>query len=565
MASYNETIDGNVIDITSARHYRARLFYTVTTDDDTVSITYQTVVQMKTAYDYPMEVEASYTTASGGSSSKSSSGSATAAEYEAAGSNWFTAEATRIKWTVNYPRESYDYYVECSVDVSCYSYGTSTAEDSILIPAVDLVTVYVSDWDNTAGETIRSKWDSAQFTPGESVDAGSYWGTEPPSDIYEYVDSDECIASEGAIAWRNFRQKDVTVYVSDYCIDTGEYIREQWASTTVAPGTPVDGSLWGTDPPSEEYEFYSFDPSTEAYDGLTVDRNFTYRQVSVNCEDMTIYGESLGSAGAAKSYKYNTHVYGSAWGDNTTVGIYHTGYSYTSCSDDYAVDGLTLYRYFTPAQYDVTVHDVIGDQTGRELGNLTVQLEYDLEVYGSEISSATYPGYNYVSDTSIRVQTSNNNVYRIFEPQTYYLQYELGPGQEDEPLPRSATYDEWFKIPDPVRLGYELAGWQMQGMSNDTHYHSPDASATRVEFFGPDADCVYGPYFMNLSSEEGTIYCNAIWKAKGLGRIYIPDDPQHPYHSALCFIYHTDETTGEGKYWQCIPYIYNNGTYRIGG
>lgn len=95
-----------------------------------------------------------------------------------------------------------------TLNLSGTSAGTGSASGTAkLDPVVSYVTVYVSDWDNTASEAIRKKWASAQFIAGESVDAGDYWGTEPPSDIYEYVDSDDCTAYEGAIAWRNFRQK----------------------------------------------------------------------------------------------------------------------------------------------------------------------------------------------------------------------------------------------------------------------------------------------------------------------------------------------------------------------
>ena len=103
-----------------------------------------------------------------------------------------------------------------------------------------------------------------------------------------------------------------------------------------------------------------------------------------------------------------------------------------------------------------------------------------------------------------------------WEANEYDIKYELGGGSLSS-KPLSATYDEWFQVPNPTRTGYDFSGWTISGMTSGvTHYFGTTTSSYRTST-GTSYTTVSASYkyFKNLGTTDGQdITFTAVWDSK---------------------------------------------------
>ena len=95
----------------------------------------------------------------------------------------------------------------------------------------------------------------------------------------------------------------------------------------------------------------------------------------------------------------------------------------------------------------------------------------------------------------------------IWTPITYKLTYDLNGGTIGTVPPPSATYDAYFMVAEPTRVGYTFTGWYVGGMDSTTHYFGSSTNSNTY------AINVYDSSFKNLTSVNGaTISFIAGWE-----------------------------------------------------
>lgn len=97
-------------------------------------------------------------------------------------------------------------------------------------------------------------------------------------------------------------------------------------------------------------------------------RYFDYAQYPVQIVDRVIAGPNSGMelSTVSRQERYKTSVSGSVLGTDESVGAYYQGYYYQqSTSGIVGKDGITVYRYFVPIQYDISF-----DGSGATSGNM---------------------------------------------------------------------------------------------------------------------------------------------------------------------------------------------------
>ena len=128
--------------------------------------------------------------------------------------------------------------------------------------------------------------------------------------------------------------------------------------------------------------------------------------------------------------------------------------------------------------------------------------------------SYPYPIYHYFKN--LRSDTGTVGLQANWTANEYDIKYELGGGSLSS-KPLSATYDEWFQVPNPTRTGYDFSGWTISGMTSGvTHYFGTTTSSYRTST-GTSYTTVSASYkyFKNLGTTDGQdITFTAVWDSK---------------------------------------------------
>ena len=111
-----------------------------------------------------------------------------------------------------------------------------------------------------------------------------------------------------------------------------------------------------------------------------------------------------------------------------------------------------------------------------------------------------------------RPSTTNvvRHVYAYFEPIDYSIAYNLNDGDYGTYHPTSATFDEYVRISNPTKDGFEFAGWTAVNMDTSTAKYGSTTSTTSS--WKNSSTKVKSQYFRNLRSSKGTVTLTAQWE-----------------------------------------------------
>ncbi|MBQ8452139.1 MAG: InlB B-repeat-containing protein [Clostridia bacterium] len=146
---------------------------------------------------------------------------------------------------------------------------------------------------------------------------------------------------------------------------------------------------------------------------------------------------------------------------------------------------------------------------------------------GTEFT-APASGYEYVKMLN-SVDGSTVTITANWTAKKYYIAYELDGGSFGTSHPTSATYDSWFKVDNPTKLGYTFNRWNISNMTTDTtHYASSSESITNAyssiaASFIPNATRLY---YLNLrsggaNSDSDKVLFTARWTANTYNIQYV--------------------------------------------
>lgn len=268
------------------------------------------------------------------------------------------------------------------------------------------------------------------------------------------------------VIYRYFAPQNYAVTLVDMVLNEDTVLGTDTTLNKLA-GDTVKGSDYGTTSPYTGYTFNSDTSTTVSAAGTTVYRYFTRNNYTVSYIDVVSGdgGKELGRNNIDKGF--NVSVSGAEMGTDTTAGAYYPGYYYTgnSSTSTVTVDGATVYRYFSPASYDITYISVLNDIAGKELGR---EMAAGAGVFGTVVSGdalgtdttdgAYFTGYTYFASTQATVTTDGAVVYRLFSSSSYDLNLELNGGTLDDPV-TSYQYGTATNLPNAYRIGYSFAGW----------------------------------------------------------------------------------------------------------
>ena len=112
--------------------------------------------------------------------------------------------------------------------------------------------------------------------------------------------------------------------------------------------------------------------------------------------------------------------------------------------------------------------------------------------------------WDFENDT---VGDTNIVLYAKWTANKYNITYELNEGTFGTNHPTTATYDIDFNVSNPTRTGYTFTGWNITGMSNDTHIIGGDYKT------GTSIDSTKAEAFRNLqSTDNATVIFTAQWQ-----------------------------------------------------
>ena len=181
------------------------------------------------------------------------------------------------------------------------------------------------------------------------------------------------------------------------------------------------------------YYYTGCSSATVGTSGATVYRYFSPANYTVICIDVdgtNTNGTELGRS--TFSAAYNSTVYGSAKGSDTSKGKYYSGYSYTGCtSAKVTTSGATVYRFFSAANYLVICIDVIGNNNGAELGRTSWSTTFNSTVSGGDLGTDTsdgayYSNFIYENCSTETVSDEETIVYRYFRKSIDFEMPETG-------------------------------------------------------------------------------------------------------------------------------------------
>ena len=245
-------------------------------------------------------------------------------------------------------------------------------------------------------------------------------------------------------------------------------------------------------------------------------------------DDTTVntYGGTFISNGT--TYYYNSTT---GWVDTGSSISYNSGYlpSYSNLSVSTVARKLVENIYI--ATFDSWFNILIPTKVGYTFNgwsfSTTISGGHTItKNYGTSTSS-------YNSTTSNSFKTGPNDIYfrnmygsiynydqttfsATWTANEYDIEYELGGGSLSS-KPLSATYDEWFQVPNPTRTGYTFSGWTISGMTSGvTHYFGTTTSSYRTSTGTSytTASASY-KYFKNLGTTDGQeITFTAVWDSK---------------------------------------------------
>ena len=245
-------------------------------------------------------------------------------------------------------------------------------------------------------------------------------------------------------------------------------------------------------------------------------------------DDTTVntYGGTFISNGT--TYYYNSTT---GWVDTGSSISYNSGYlpSYSNLSVSTVARKLVENIYI--ATFDSWFNILIPTKVGYTFNgwsfSTTISGGHTItKNYGTSTSS-------YNSTTSNSFKTGPNDIYfrnmygsiynydqttfsATWTANEYDIEYELGGGSLSS-KPLSATYDEWFQVPNPTRTGYTFSGWTISGMTSGvTHYFGTTTSSYRTSTGTSytTASASY-KYFKNLGTTDGQeITFTANWDSK---------------------------------------------------
>ena len=245
-------------------------------------------------------------------------------------------------------------------------------------------------------------------------------------------------------------------------------------------------------------------------------------------DDTTVntYGGTFISNGT--TYYYNSTT---GWVDTGSSISYNSGYlpSYSNLSVSTVARKLVENIYI--ATFDSWFNILIPTKVGYTFNgwsfSTTISGGHTItKNYGTSTSS-------YNSTTSNSFKTGPNDIYfrnmygsiynydqttfsATWTANEYDIEYELGGGSLSS-KPLSATYDEWFQVPNPTRTGYTFSGWTISGMTSGViHYFGTTTSSYRTST-GTSYTTVSASYkyFKNLGTTDGQdITFTAVWDSK---------------------------------------------------
>lgn len=125
-------------------------------------------------------------------------------------------------------------------------------------------------------------------------------------------------------------------------------------------------------------------------------------------------------------------------------------------------------------------------------------------------------GYTYFSKLS---SSASGAVTFIANWETIGYKIEVDPagGKIVENAPESVGFSEVFKVPKPIKDGYDFAGWKVTGVDVDKQArYGTSAQSMTQKFTNKEADGSFlakGEYFASLTTEENkTIHFEATWE-----------------------------------------------------
>ena len=148
-------------------------------------------------------------------------------------------------------------------------------------------------------------------------------------------------------------------------------------------------------------------------------------------------------------------------------------------ADDYQ-DDIALYPIFEENEYDVTCYDVVGSETGLELGTTPGKYKYNAtSIALGTWEPKTYPGYTYSRyvdlgqsqyvESYVTANSNLNKVYRIYTANKYSVLLNLNATDANyNGAPITVTYNQPFPTVSnpPTRSGYTLMGYFLDADSD---------------------------------------------------------------------------------------------------
>lgn len=174
-------------------------------------------------------------------------------------------------------------------------------------------------------------------------------------------------------------------------------------------------------------------------------------------------------------------------------------------------------------RYDYVFDPDIPNHRGDLLGFVTWNAEMGTDASGAQGDEKSYTGYYFDPSDSLYYTTKRvsvveegevtNEVYRFYLPIEYALEFRSGVENTTIDFgsltpPASYVFNQSISIPNPVRAGYDFAGWQITAIQNGKEIVSQISAAAGLE------ECKIEAEDARFASDDKKVVLTALWTAK---------------------------------------------------
>lgn len=245
--------------------------------------------------------------------------------------------------------------------------------------------------------------------------------------------------------------------------------------------------------------------STICKGDATIYAHWKANSYTVTCEDWLVDANNnrkvkLGSS--TKSMPYGTTANGTEWGESTTVGMYHDGFTYKSATTaTVGTSGTTVYRYFWAypdlnglldgnrvwningfGTADVYIN---GTQVANDVSDYYTAYPYGTTYEFKDIKPAAGKTYDGLESGSLKgTITGATDTHLKFHTNAYTISYALNGGSV---LGNPTSYNEaspLIVLKNPALLGYTFSGWT--GSNGIMPQKSTDLTGTSLDGYTMD-------------------------------------------------------------------------------